>query len=232
MEELPNQIVFNAVNRVMFPLLSKVQDDNHQMKRVYSQIIKVVSFIVIPFLTLLYLTAEPLFIFLLTEKWLPAVQYFKILILAGMIEPLQPYLLNICKVKGRSDLVLKLSVVEYFFVFLSLLAIIPFGIIGLLWGLVIATLAKLLVAMFYSGRLIGYTIKNQLMDLKEGILISIIAFISIFLIEQAGLLNNFVPFVELLLISISFYIVVLSISFLLKFESVQLIRSLLVRNKN
>jgi O-antigen/teichoic acid export membrane protein len=134
MQDLPNQVIFNTINRVLFPMLSKVQDSDIRLRDLYRQVIKIISFLVTPFLTLLYLVAKPLFIFLLTEKWLPAVPYFKILIIAGMIAPLQPYLLNICKVKGRSDLVLKLSFVEYIFIFLSMLAIIPFGIYGLLWG--------------------------------------------------------------------------------------------------
>lgn len=105
MEELPNQVVFNTINRVLFPMLSQVQDDADRLKKVYGQIIKLVTFLVTPLLMLFYLVAEPLFIFLLTDKWLPAVPYFKILILAGMIAPLQPYLLNICKVNIRDHIV-------------------------------------------------------------------------------------------------------------------------------
>lgn len=230
MEELPNQIVFNTINRVLFPMLAQVQDDHVRLKRVYSQIIKLVTFLVTPFLMLLYLLAEPFFVFLLTDKWLPAVPYFKILIIAGMIAPLQPYLLNICKVKGRSDLVLKLSLVEYFFIFLSMLAIIPYGITGLLWGIVAATLAKLLVAMFFTGRLIDYSVKNQLVDLKEGFLLSAIGFLFITILDKTYLLPTLKPLPTLILVSLLYYSFLLLISWLLGFKSITLIK-LLVKRK-
>ena len=230
MEELPNQIVFNTINRVLFPMLSQVQNDHNRLKHVYSQIIKLVTFLVTPFLMLLYLIADPLFIFLLTDKWSPAVPYFKILIIAGMIAPLQPYLLNICKVKGRSDLVLKLSMIEYLFILLSMLAIIPYGIIGLLWGLVAASLAKLLVAMIYAGKLIGYSFKNQLFDLKEGFLLSVIGFLFITIINNSNLLPVLAPLPTLVMIAAVYYSFLLLFCWLFRFESLTLIK-LLVKRK-
>ncbi|MDP5028536.1 MAG: lipopolysaccharide biosynthesis protein [Flavobacterium sp.] len=230
MEELPNQIVFNTINRVLFPMLSQVQNDHNRLKHVYSQIIKLVTFLVTPFLMLLYLIADPLFIFLLTDKWSPAVPYFKILIIAGMIAPLQPYLLNICKVKGRSDLVLKLSMIEYLFILLSMLAIIPYGIIGLLWGLVAASLAKLLVAMIYAGKLIGYSFKNQLFDLKEGFLLSVIGFLFITIMNNCNLLPVLEPLPTLVMIAAVYYSFLLLFCWLFRFESLTLIK-LLVKRK-
>lgn len=229
MEELPNQVVFNTVNRVLFPMLSQVQDDADRLKKLYGQIIKLVTFLVTPLLMLLYLVAEPLFVFLLTDKWLPAVPYFKILILAGMIAPLQPYLLNICKVKGRSDLVLKLSVVEYVFIALGMLAMIPFGMQGLLWGLVVATFAKLLVAMFFAGSLIGYSMKEQLIDLKEGFLLSGIGFLLITTLNKIHLLPVLESFPTLVLVTTIYYGFLLVISWLFRFESITLLQILVKR---
>ncbi len=232
MEELPNQIVFNTINRVLFPMLSQVQDDDIRLKKVYSQIIKMVTFLITPLLMFLYLVAEPLFVFLLTEKWLPSVHYFKVLIIAGMVAPLQPYLLNICKVKGRSDLVLKLSIVEYVIIGLSIFAMIPFGITGLLWGLVAATLAKLLIAMIFVGRLISYSVNEQLLDLKEGFLVSLLGYLSINLILSFVSLKAYPPFFILMLTFIMFYSIVLVTSILFRFESLNYLKSIKVWKRN
>lgn len=231
MEELPNSIVFNTINRVLFPLLSTVQNDPVRLKTVYSQIIKTVTFLVTPFLMLLHLIAEPLFIFLLTEKWLPAVPFFRILLIAGMIAPLQPYLLNICKVLGRSDLVLKLSLIEYFFISIGILAIIPFGIEGLLWGMVAATLAKLLIAMISAGKLINYSVKEQVIDLREGFLVGFLVSMLIVFIQNVNLLNISDPFLFISSTSLLFYILVFTISFILKFESISLINKIILNSK-
>lgn len=231
MQDLPNQIVFNTINRVLFPMLSKVQDSDIRLRDLYRQVIKIISFLVTPFLTLLYLVAKPLFIFLLTEKWLPAVPYFKILIIAGMIAPLQPYLLNICKVKGRSDMVLRLSLVEYFFISLSMLAIIPFGIYGLLWGLVVATIGKLMVAMYFSGKLIHYSIKSQLLDLKEGFVLSVIGFLWISGLQKGHVLPDNSPLLSLIVTSTLYYILLILIAIFFKFEGVLNIILLFKKNE-
>ena len=231
MQDLPNQVIFNTINRVLFPMLSKVQDSDIRLRDLYRQVIKIISFLVTPFLTLLYLVAKPLFIFLLTEKWLPAVPYFKILIIAGMIAPLQPYLLNICKVKGRSDLVLKLSFVEYIFIFLSMLAIIPFGIYGLLWGLVLATIGKLIVAMYYAGKLINYSMKSQLLDLKEGFVLSVIGFLWISGLQKGHVLPDNSPLLSLIVTSTLYYILLILIAIFFKFEGVSNIKLLLKKNE-
>ena len=70
--------------------------------------------------------ATPLFRFLFTEKWLPAVPYFQILCLAGILYPLHSYNLNILNVKGRSDLFLKLEIIKKVLVVLTMIMITSF----------------------------------------------------------------------------------------------------------
>lgn len=229
LEELPSSLVFNSINRVMFPILAQVQDDHQRLKNVYSEIIKAVTFLITPFLMLLYIIAEPLFNFLFTEKWLPAVPYFKILIIAGMIAPLQPYLLNICKVKGRSDLVLKLSVIEYILVGLSMLAMIPFGIYGLLWGIVVATIVKLLFAMYIAGNLIGYSVSEQMIDLREGFILSGIGFILTKILISTELLCGISSIGLIVALTSYYYLMVIFFSWLLGFNSITIVKSLFKR---
>jgi len=175
MEELPNGIIFNAINRVMYPLLSNVNDDDERLKRIYRQIITTVHFLVVPVLVLMAILAKPLFIFLLTEKWIEAVPYFQILIIAALFSPMQAYMLNICKVKGRSDLVLKLSTIQYLLLAVGLLPAIWLGIYGLLWSIVIVTAVMVAITAYFAGSLIGYTIKEQIQDVYQPFLLSTIA---------------------------------------------------------
>lgn len=56
--------------------------------------------------------AKPLIIILIGEKWLPAAGYLQIICFSGMLYPLHAINLNILKVKGRSDLFLKLEIIK------------------------------------------------------------------------------------------------------------------------
>lgn len=198
MQELPNSIIFNAINRVMFPLLAQVNDDNPRLKHIYSQIIKRVAYVMIPLLTFLEVFAKPLFIFLLTEKWIEAVPYFQILIIAALMSPLQSYNLNICKVKGRSDLVLKLSIVKYILIGLGLLTAIWFGVFGLLWSLVVVTFVEVIITAYFAGNLIHYLLREQLHDVKQPFVFSSVAGLVTFVINVYWLHDAFSEFLVLL----------------------------------
>jgi len=183
-QELPSNIIFNSINRVLYPLLSNINNDDVRLKKVFRQIIETVHFLVVPILVLLAFVAKPLFIFLLTDKWIEAVPYFKILIIAALLSPMQSYMFNICKVKGRSDLVLKLSSLQYLLLALGLIPSIWFGIFGLLWAIVFVTAITSAITAYYSGKLIGYTLKEQLLDVYQPFLISAFAGLLLFILSH------------------------------------------------
>jgi O-antigen/teichoic acid export membrane protein len=101
----------------------------------------------------------------MTEKWVPAVPYFQILCLVGIIYPLHSYNLNILKVKGRSDLFLRLEIVKKIVVTVCLSVAIPFGIYGLLWMQFFLSILSFFINSFYSGKMIGYPVAEQIKDI-------------------------------------------------------------------
>ena len=230
MEELPNGIIFNSINRVMYPLLSNVNDDDERLKRIYRQIITTVHYLVVPILVLIAILAKHLFVFLLTEKWIEAVPYFQILIIAALLSPMQQYMLNICKVKGRSDLVLKLSTIQYISLAVGLLPAIWFGIFGLLWSIVAVTAVMVVITARFAGRLIGYTIKEQILDIYQPYLLSIISAIVLLFSNYIFLFNLPNNFILLTIGILIFMFIYLFLSYLSK-NTVLMSGVLLIKNK-
>ncbi|MFV0226380.1 lipopolysaccharide biosynthesis protein [Empedobacter falsenii] len=231
MQELPNNIIFNSINRVLYPLLAEVNDNDVKLKNVYRQIMSIVAIVTIPILIFLSIVAKPLFIFLLTEKWNGAIPYFQILIIIALISPFQQYNLNICKIKGRSDLVLKISVIQYFLIALSLFCIIPFGINGLLWGMVLANFGTVVITSLLAGNLISYTIKEQLIDLlKPFLLSSIVGFVT-FLLLNYTLIVYFNNFYILSISTIIFFGLYFLLSFIFNKEKLFYIYYLVINKK-
>src|SRR5690554_4365251 len=146
-------------------MFSHVQDDDIKLKSLYKRLMQQVLFWVAPTMVFSGVLAEPLFRFLLTEKWLPAVPYFQILCYVGIMYPLHSYNLNILKVKGRSDLFLKLEIIKKAMVTIGLFIAVPFGIFGLLWMQVVLTNLSFLINTYYSGKLIGYNALDQVKDI-------------------------------------------------------------------
>ena len=165
MRQLPVENISTALNRVTYPLFSSIQDDNERLKRVYKKVMLQVLYWIAPTLLIAGVLAVPLFRFLMTEKWLPAVPYFQLLCLGGIMYPLHAYNLNILNVKGRSDLFLKLEIIKKLFVTVGLIIAIPFGIYGLLWSQIILTILAFFINTFFSGKMINYRVGEQIKDI-------------------------------------------------------------------
>lgn len=145
-------------------MFSSISEDNKKLKEVYKRVMQQVVFWVTPILVLLMVVAEPLFRFLLTEKWLPAVPYFQILCISGMIYPLQTYNYNILKVKGRTDITLKVQTIKKIYCLIGIFCAIPFGIYGLLYFQVISALIDYSLDCHFGGKMINYPVLQQLRD--------------------------------------------------------------------
>lgn len=175
LKNFPVTTISGALRNVTYPLFAKIQDDNERLKRIYKQIMQIVTFIIAPLITFAGVLAEPVFRFLFTEKWLPAVPYFQIICFTGILYPIHAYNLNVLIVKGHSDLFLKLEIIRKAMVIVVVVITFQFGIWGLLWGQIITSVAALYINTYYTGKLINYGAWQQIKDIIPFILIAIIA---------------------------------------------------------
>src|SRR5699024_9453746 len=129
-KHLPVQNISSALGRVTFPVLSEIQTDNARLKRAYKKIIKQLFLIIAPVMVGAIVLAEPLFRFVLTEEWLPAVPYFQWLCISGLFYPANSYNLNILKVKGRSDLFLYLGLAKKGIAIIGILIFVQYSVMA------------------------------------------------------------------------------------------------------
>ncbi|MCX2837922.1 lipopolysaccharide biosynthesis protein [Salinimicrobium sp. MT39] len=163
-KQLPLSNIERALNKVSFPMFVGIKHDPERLKNVFRRLLKMVVFVVSPVLLIGAAIAEPLFVFFFTEKWLPAVPYFQILCLGGLLLPLHSYNLSLLNIYGRSDLFLKLEIIKKVLIVGSILLIIPFGIYGLLWGQVVFSMIAYFVNAYYTQKFITYPLIEQLSD--------------------------------------------------------------------
>lgn len=171
-----------VLGKVTYPLFSNITDDEI-LKSAYKKTMKLALFIVIPIMLVLIVIAKELFVFLLGEKWLPAVIYFQILSLASIVRPIGTYNLNILKVKGRSDLLLKLEVMKKIIGVILIVVALPFGITALVISHVLFSYISTTLNMIYSGGLINFRLWEQLKDNAVLFIIGALSFIISFIIR-------------------------------------------------
>jgi O-antigen/teichoic acid export membrane protein len=165
--------LFRTVQTVTYPVLSKLQDDLARLKEGYRKILKLSSFVIFPAMTLLGVLAEPILAVLVGDKWLPSVPFLQLLCLAGATYHFTTVNLNMLLVLGRSDLSLKLEVVKKIVIGLAILIGLPFGVMGLVIGEVIATYINMSINAWYSKKFLNYSFGEQLLDVAPTLGISL-----------------------------------------------------------
>lgn len=160
-----SQNLTSIIQRVSYPALSSIQDQAERLRNAYKKIIKISMLVTFACMLGMAAIAKPLIFILIGEKWEIAVIYLQIMCFAGMLYPLHAINLNMLQVKGRSDLFLKLEIYKKLLILLPVSLGIVFGIEYLLIGSVFNSFISYLLNSYYSGIMINYSSKQQLIDI-------------------------------------------------------------------
>ncbi|MEN0052979.1 MAG: lipopolysaccharide biosynthesis protein [Mucilaginibacter sp.] len=190
--QLPISNISAAINKVAYPMFAEISDDVVQLKNVYKKLMQQVLFWNAPILIFLCVAADPLFRFLLTDKWMPSVPYFQILCICGIMYPLHAYNLNVLKVLGKSALFLKLEIVKKVLSVIGILSFISFGIYGLLYFQLFFNFIAYYINSIYSGKLIFYPVKEQIEDILPILALASVVGLACYFLDML-LAHLFVP---------------------------------------
>lgn len=206
--DLASQSVAAAVQRVSYPVLSKMQDNATRLKANYQKIVKMSAYINFPLLIGLAAIAHPLFNLIFGEKWMPSVIYFQLLCLAGMLYPLHAVNLNILQVKGRSDLFLLIEIIKkaILTVLIVLSLVLKLGIIGLICAAVLNSYISLFINTYFSAKEIDYSTRDQIKDISPIFAISVTMGIIVYYVGHILPLGNVSILVCQILLGIFVYV--------------------------
>jgi len=182
--QLPSSNLTTVLQRVTFPVLSKIQNEEERLRSSYRKMLKMSAFIIFPLMMVLAGVASPLIKIILGDKWVGSVVFLQIICFAMMWYPIHAINLNLLEVKGRSDLFLKLEIIKKIVGVCILFLTIPLGLIIMCYGLILSSLISLIVNTYYTGKLIGVGLFCQIRDILPIFIISIIMFISILIINS------------------------------------------------
>ena len=195
--DLVVQQLVTAVQQVTYPALVRIQDDDDRLLDGYRRIVSLSVFVIYPVFLCLSALSEPLFDFLLPDKWMGAASYFSIMLLSALLVPLHRVNGNIIKVKNKAGLMLWLGLFESASLMLVLLFSHEHGVYWILWGQLIATTFVYLVKSLYTRELMGYTLRMQLSDIAPSLLIGATVFGGVWLISDIWLAPSYLKLIGL-----------------------------------
>ncbi|MGN8225759.1 lipopolysaccharide biosynthesis protein [Gracilimonas sp. BCB1] len=172
-KDVVSKNLINVMVNVTYPVLSKIKEDLNRLKDGYKKVLQVISYLIFPTMIGLILVAEPMIITFIGEKWLRSVPILQVLALLGLIHHMHVINLNILKVLGRSDLILRLEIIKKTGVTIAIIIGLKFGFWGLVVAQVVSSYLSLFVNMIYTSKLIEYKKMEQVMDVLPIIMYSV-----------------------------------------------------------
>ena len=165
------QFIINAVNgaiqSVMLPAMSAEQDNQTRVKNMMRTSMTMSAYIIFPMMAGLAAVATPLVRLMLTDKWLPCVPYLQIYCFSQAFYPVHSCNLQAINAMGRSDLFLKLEIIKksYGIVILAIAVFCFDSPLAIAATGVLSTLIGWFVNSFPNKSLIGYSYKEQIVDI-------------------------------------------------------------------
>lgn len=192
LSDLASHSVTSTVQRVSYPVLSSIQDDEVRLRSGFRKLIRMSAFINFPLLVGLAAVATPLYSLLFGDKWLPSVTYLQLLCFAGMFYPLHAINLNILQVKGRSDLFLLIEIIKktVFTILILLSLYFKLGILGLIGATVVNSHLSFFINTYFSAKEIAYSTTSQMKDLFPTYVISLIMGGAVYLLGNLLSVDN------------------------------------------
>lgn len=169
---LINSAFNDSISAVVFPAMSKVQDEKNKILIFTRRFMQLSSFLIFPLMIGFFCVSDEFVLLVLSNKWLGASDYIKIFCLCYLFNIIQNGNLQAIKAIGRSDIVLKLEVIKktVYLVVLITIIIISESPVFIAVASVINTVIATVVNTYPNRKLIGYSYRMQLVDLLPNLI--------------------------------------------------------------
>lgn len=223
--EFPSSNVTGIIQRVTYPVLCEIQDDQERLASVYRKFLKLSAFVVFPLMIGLSAVAKPFIFVTIGKQWNFCSQILQVLCFAMMWYPIHAINLNLLQVRGRSDLFLRLEIIKKILGVLVLVSTAPFGLIFMCYGQVFSSVISLVINTYYTGKLINVGFLKQMHDLVPTIFLCALMFAGIILVN-AFISSNIFKLIVGIFIGMMIYI---PLAYIFKFNELKELVSLMKR---
>ena len=173
----------SIVQRVSYPVLSQVQNEEERMVSAYRKVIKTTMFVTAVCMIYLGAVSEPLIYCLIGSQWHEAATFLPFICVSMSLYPLHAINLNMLQVQNRTDIFLYLEIIK------KIIAIGPISLgifINIYWmltGTIITGIFAFFLNSYYTGKKMGYSSWMQLRDIVPSYCIALTVALSVFFLK-------------------------------------------------
>ncbi len=165
----------NAIDSVLFPAMSQVQDNLTRLKDMTRNAIKLATYIIMPAMACLAVCSEPLVKLILTDKWLPCLPFLRLYCISLAFYPIHTANLNAIKALGRSDIFLVLEIIKKIVGLAVLILCVRKSMLMLAYGSLVSSIMSQIINSWPNKKLLNYSYLNQIYDIFPSILLTFIS---------------------------------------------------------
>lgn len=177
----------STVQKVFFPVLSSIKDENKRFEEIFLKVIHLVSVVSVFLTGIFYLIGEELIIGLYGKKWEPSVIIFQILILKGFTYPISGMIVSSFLAKGKSKQNFHYGNIRKILQLSPLVVIMLYGLIPFLYAILVVSVISWFLNMYFATRSLNVPYMSQLKAVLP-LLIFAMAFV---VALELGLPNEF-----------------------------------------
>lgn len=150
---LPISEVSDVVNRVVFPVFSKISEEKKRLLKAFKKTLLAVSLPVIVLSLIIFFLPKEFFDTLLGSKWGEVTSILKILVIYGMLRAISGVSSSLFLAVGKQNFVAGMTFVRFFILAVTIIPLtINFGIIGSSFSALLSVLLELPLIGFYILR--------------------------------------------------------------------------------
>lgn len=162
----PIQNISAAINRVLFPALSRLQEDK-PMREAYVKFLELIAFISFPLMVWIFIMDDLIVDVILGEKWSPVIVLIKIFVPIGLIQSLAYTTGSLFMLKSKTGILFTWGIVTTILIASSFVIGVRWGIVGVVVSYAIIYLPIAYFDFKIPFRFIGLSFREMLTGLKQ-----------------------------------------------------------------
>lgn len=203
--------ISSSINTVLFPALSKLQDDKIAIRRALSKTMQTASFVLMPGLLGLAAVSDNFVQIVYTSKWIAVVPFMQVICLMNCFDLLGAANIQALKAVGRADTLLKLEVYKKPLM-VSILVICMFiSPLAIAIGQFFYSLIALVINAYPNRKYIDYPLKKQFLDISKSFYSAVLMAFIVYFIGKLSF-NIYLLLIFQILVGVAVY-VLLSMKF-------------------
>jgi len=221
-QQFPMLVINNisaSISSVLFPAMSKVNDDIGQVKSVMRKAVRISSYVLFPMLCGFAMIAEPFVSLILTDKWLNTVPFLQLfcmncVLMVGMYPRHEAI-----KAVGRSDVFMNEHILYRIFDVVLLILVVKKGVMAIMASTLVSAVILTFILAYTSRKYTDYRFREQISDVKNSILLTILMAVFVYPISFINMNRYLMMFVQIAA-GVTIYVI---LSVLLKAPEFQMI---------